>query len=145
MKKQNTFRMILVCALVLVVLVANANQASASVNPAPKTKTPTPTVATSTPSAPTPTPGPTKTPGPPQTVSSTELTSGFSLKSANNVTDPGTTISMVGYNVTSWYPITVPSTVMAGFFPHKVYLKAFFRTHPQTLPPFTKQNRGDRG
>src|SRR5258706_1010355 len=145
MKKQNTFRMILVCALVLVVLVANANQASASVNPAPKTKTPTPTVATSTPSGPTPTPGPTQTPGPLPTVSSTELTSGFSLKSANNVTDPGTTISMVGYNVTSWYPITVPSTVMAGLVANNVYPNVFFGTNLQSVPDLTNQNWWYRG
>jgi len=145
MKKQNTLRMLVVCTLVLVVLVASANQASASVNFAPKTKTPTPSIATSTPISPTPTPAPTQTPTSAPTVSSTELTTGFSLKSANNVTDPGTTISTVGYNVASWYPITVPSTVMAGLVANNVYPNVFFGTNLQSVPDLTNQNWWYRG
>jgi len=97
MKRQNSLRILLACALATIIMVTSANQVSASVNAAPKTRTPTPTVATSTPSGPTPTPGATQTPGPVPTVSSTELTQGWSLVSANNVSDSGTTISQPGY------------------------------------------------
>src|SRR5712691_6048061 len=115
MKKQNRLLAILTVVLVLMfVLSTMGGPARAESLKAPKTKTPTPTVATSTPSGPTPTPGPTQTPGPAPTVSSTELTQGWSLISANNVSDAGSTISQPGYNVSSWYPITVPSTVLAG-------------------------------
>jgi len=111
-----------------------------------KPPTATPTVgATNTPSGPTPTPGPTQTPGPVPTISSTELTSGWSLRSANNVTDPGTTISTVGYNVSAWYPITVPSTIMAGLVANNVYPNVFFGTNLQSVPDLTAQNWWYRG
>src|SRR5512133_2770464 len=110
MQKQNRLFIILTAALVLVLISSiMGGTASASSPNAPKPKTPTPT-----PVGPTPTPGPTQTPGPAPTASSTELTQGWSLISANNVTDTGPTISQPGYNVATWYPITVPSTVLAG-------------------------------
>ena len=145
MEKKNVFHITLVCALALIILVVNVMQASASNPLAPKTKTPTPTIATSTPSGPTPTPGPTQTPGSAPTVSSTELTQGWSLRSALNVTDPGTTISTVGYNVSSWYPITAPSTVMAGLVANNVYPNVFFGTNLQSVPDLTTQNWWYRG
>src|ERR1044071_7949365 len=128
MKTKNVFHIALVFAVVMTILVANVMQASASNPLAPKTRTPTPGGATSTPTL-TPTSGPTQTPGPAPTVSSTELTSGFSLRSATNVTDPGSTISTVGYNVAAWYPITVPSTVMASLVANNVYQNVFFGTN----------------
>jgi len=145
MQKKNLFHITMVFALALIIMLVNVMQASANNSLVPKTKTPTPTVATATPTGPTPTPGPTQTPGPVPTVSSTELTSGFSLKSANNVTDPGTTISTVGYNVSSWYPITVPSTVMAGLVANNVYQNVFFGTNLQSVPDLTNQNWWYRG
>ena len=146
MRKQKGLFMILTAVLVLAFMLSiMGGSVSASSPMAPKTKTPTPAVATSTPTGPTPTPGPTQTPGPAPTVGSTELTSGWSLKSANNVTDPGTTISTVGYNVASWYPITVPSTVMAGLVANNVYQNVFFGTNLQSVPDLTTQNWWYRG
>src|SRR5215475_13510212 len=112
MPKQNRLFIILTAVLVLAFMLSMlGGTASASSPNAPKpTKTSTPT---STPAGPTPTAGPTQTPGPAPTVSSTELTQGWSLISANNVTDNGATISQTGYNVSTWFPITVPSTVLA--------------------------------
>src|SRR6185503_15988732 len=89
MQRQNRLFIILTAVLMLAFMLSlMGGSASASSPHAPKTKTPTPTVATSTPIGPSPTPGPTQTPGPAPTVSSIELTSGWSLKSANTVTDP---------------------------------------------------------
>ena len=144
MQKQNRLFMFLTAALVLAFMLSiMGGSANASSPNAPKTKTPTP-VPTNT-AGPTPTPGPTQTPGPAPTVSSTELTQGWSLISANNVTDPGTTISTVGYNVSSWYPITVPSTVMAGLVANNVYPNVFFGTNLQSVPDLTTQNWWYRG
>jgi exo-1,4-beta-D-glucosaminidase len=146
MQKQNRLFISMTAMLVLIFLLDTMGGTVSASNPnAPKTRTPTPTVATSTPIGPSPTPGPTQTPGPAPTVSSIELTSGWSLKSANNVTDPGTTISTVSYNVSSWYPITVPSTVMAGLIANNVYSNVFFGTNLQSVPDLTNQNWWYRG
>jgi exo-1,4-beta-D-glucosaminidase len=147
MQKQNRIYMILSALLVLVLLLGagNLNSANASSALAPKTKTPTPTVTNSptpspTPTGPTPTPTETPIPGAPPTVGSTELTNGWALISANNVSDGGATISQPGYSVSSWYPITVPSTVMAGLVANNVYQNVFFGTNLQSVPDLTTQN-----
>src|ERR671926_21092 len=79
------------------------------------------------------------------TVSSTELTSGWSLRSASNVTDTGATISQPGYATTGWYPITVPSTVLAGLVANNVYQNIYFSTNLQSVPDLTTQNWWYRG
>src|SRR5256885_10272683 len=79
------------------------------------------------------------------TVSSTELTSGWSLRSASNFTDTGPTISQPGYSTTGWYPITVPSTVLAGLVANNVYQNIYFGTNLQSVPDLTTQNWWYRG
>src|SRR2546421_880685 len=79
------------------------------------------------------------------TVSSTELTSGWSLRSATNVTDTGATISQPGYSTTGWYPITAPSTVLAGLVANNVYQNIYFGTNLQSVPDLTTQNWWYRG
>ncbi len=143
MQKQNHLFIILTAMLILVFMLSIVGgSASASSPNAPKTKTPTPITPTVGPS---PTAGPTQTPGPTPTVSSTELTQGWSLISANNVTDNGTTISQTGYNVSSWYPITVPSTVLAGLVANNIYQNIYFGTNLQSVPDLTTQNWWYRG
>jgi exo-1,4-beta-D-glucosaminidase len=73
------------------------------------------------------------------------LTQGWSLISANNVTDSGVTISQPGYAVSSWYPITVPSTVLAGLVANGVYQDIYFGTNLQSVPDLTTQNWWYRG
>jgi len=143
MQKQNRLFITMTAALVLVfILSIMGGNVSASSPNAPKPKTPTPTP---TSNGPTPTPGPTQTPGPAPTVSSMELTQGWSLISANNVTDAGHAISQPGYNVSSWYPITVPSTVLAGLVANNVYQNIYFGTNLQSVPDLTTQNWWYRG
>jgi len=142
MSKQPLLRIMIAIVAIVMILTLSVTQTNISYAAPKPTKTSTPTV---TPSGPTPTPGPPQTAGPAPTVSSTELTTGFSLISANNVTDPGTTISTVGYNVTSWYPITVPSTVMAGLVANNVYSNVFFGTNLKSVPDLTNQNWWYRG
>src|ERR671929_81098 len=79
------------------------------------------------------------------TVSSTELTSGWALRSATNVTDTGATISQPGYSTTGWYPITAPSTVLAGLVANNVYQNIYFSTNLQSVPDLTTQNWWYRG
>src|SRR6266487_4785370 len=142
MQKQNRLFIILTAVLVLMFMLSiMGGSASASTLNAPKTKTPIP------PSTLTPTPSLTPTPatGAP-VVSSMELTQGWTLISANSVTDNGATISQIGYNVsTSWYPITVPSTVLAGLVANNVYQNIYFGNNLQSVPDLTTQNWWYRG
>ncbi|HEX6508994.1 MAG TPA: hypothetical protein VF221_15305, partial [Chloroflexota bacterium] len=78
-------------------------------------------------------------------VGSAELTSGWALRSANNVSDTGGTISQVGYNASSWYPISIPSTVLAGLVANNVYQNIYFGTNLQSIPDLTTQNWWFRG
>src|SRR5215510_5652554 len=145
MQKQNRLFIILMTVLMLAFLLSMLGGiASASSPNAPKTKTPTP-IPSPTTGGPTPTAGPTQTPGPAPTVSSTELTNGWSLISANNVTDNGVTISQTNYNVSTWYPITAPSTVLAGLVANNVYQNIYFGTNLQSVPDLTTQNWWYRG
>src|SRR5919201_1587432 len=79
------------------------------------------------------------------TVSSTELTSGWALRSATNVTDTGATISQPGYSTSGWYPISIPSTVLAGLVANNVYQNIYFGTNLQSVPDLTTQNWWYRG
>jgi exo-1,4-beta-D-glucosaminidase len=79
------------------------------------------------------------------TVGSTELSGGWALKSANNVTDTGATISQVGYSTSSWYPVTAPSTVLAGLVANNVYQNIYFGTNLKSVPDLTTQNWWYRG
>ena len=124
--------MILTTALVLILMLSSMEgSANASSPNAPMARPPTPT------------PVPTQSPGP--TVSSTELTQGWSLISANNMTDTGSTISQPGYNVSNWYPVTVPSTVLAGLVANNVYQNIYFGTNLKSVPDLTTQNWWYRG
>jgi exo-1,4-beta-D-glucosaminidase len=79
------------------------------------------------------------------TVGSTELTSGWALRSATNVIDPGTTISQVGYNTAGWYPISAPSTVLAGLVANNVYQNIYVGQNLMSVPDLTGQNWWYRG
>ena len=69
----------------------------------------------------------------------TELSQGWALVSANLATNSGAVISQVGYRTTNWYPITVPSTVMAGLVANAVYTNLFMGTNMLAVPDLTTQ------
>ncbi len=79
------------------------------------------------------------------TVGSTELSAGWALRSANNVTDAGATISQVGYGTSGWYPVALPSTALAGLVANNVYQDIYFGTNLQSVPDLTTQNWWFRG
>jgi len=109
------------------------------------TNTPTPTRTSTGTATTTPTPTVTPTSGVGPLVSSVELAQGWALVSANTVSDPGATISQPGYGVSSWYPVTIPSTVLAGLIANNVYSNVFFGTNLQSIPDLTTQNWWYRG
>src|SRR5947209_65884 len=78
-------------------------------------------------------------------VSTAELSSGWALRSATSVTDTGPAISQVGYSTTGWYPISIPSTVLAGLVANNVYQNIYFGTNLQSVPDLTAQNWWYRG
>src|SRR5438105_3400681 len=79
------------------------------------------------------------------TVGSTELTQGWALRSSGSVTDTGATISQVGYGTSGWYPITAPSTVLAGLVANNVYQDIYLGTNLQSVPDLTGQTWWYRG
>src|SRR6266545_6781436 len=79
------------------------------------------------------------------TVGSTELSTGWALRSASNVTDAGATISQVGYGTSGWYPVSLPSTVLSGLVANNVYQNIYFGTNLQSVPDLTTQNWWYRG
>ena len=78
------------------------------------------------------------------TVGSTELTNA-QLRSAANVADGGAAISQPGYGAAGWYPITLPSTVLAGLVANNVYQNIYFGTNLKSVPDLTGQNWWYRG
>ena len=82
---------------------------------------------------------------PPLTVGATELTDGWALQAANEVTDPGDTIATVGYPTTGWHPVTLPSTVLAGLTADGVYPNLYHGTNLAKVPDLTKQQWWYRG
>lgn len=79
------------------------------------------------------------------TVGSTELKSGWALRSATGLSDTGATISRVGYGTTGWHPISLPSTVLAGLVANNVYQNIFFGQNLKNVPDLTGQNWWFRG
>ncbi|GLW96164.1 hypothetical protein [Microtetraspora sp. NBRC 16547] len=80
------------------------------------------------------------------TLGSTELTTGWALRSATNFTDTGAAISRVGYSTASgWNPVTLPSTVLAGLTANNVYQNIYFGTNLKSVPDLTGQKWWFRG
>ena len=81
----------------------------------------------------------------PVTIKATELTDGWALRSADEVPDPGTAIATVGYPVTGWHPVKLPSTVLAGLVADGVYPDLYRGTNLADVPNLTKQQWWYRG
>ncbi|RCG33273.1 glycoside hydrolase family 2 [Sphaerisporangium album] len=79
------------------------------------------------------------------TVASTELTSGWALRSATGLADTGAAISQVGYPTPGWNPVSLPSTVLAGLVANNVYQNIYFGQNLKNVPDLTGQNWWFRG
>src|SRR4029077_10425497 len=78
-------------------------------------------------------------------ASTTALSQGWALRSATGLADSGTTISRVGYATSGWYPVTLPSTVLAGLVANNVYQNIYFGKNLASIPDLTTQNWWYRG
>ncbi|GAA3610438.1 carbohydrate-binding protein [Nonomuraea rosea] len=78
-------------------------------------------------------------------VTSTDLTAGWSLRSADGISDSGAVMSQVGYNTAGWHPISLPSTVLAGLVANNVHQDIFFGTNLKKVPDLTRQRWWFRG
>ena len=54
-------------------------------------------------------------------------------------------ISVTGYDASRWYPVTLPSTVMAGLVANGLYADAFAATNLRRVPGLTRQHWWYRG
>jgi exo-1,4-beta-D-glucosaminidase len=78
-------------------------------------------------------------------VGSRELTRGWAVRSANDVTDSGATVSRVGYDTAGWYPVMLPSTVLAGLVADGAYDDIYIGTNLRNVPDLTTQQWWYRG
>ncbi len=74
--------------------------------------------------------------------SEVKLTGSWRMISANNVSASGESLSTVGYNASSWYATTVPSTVLGTLINNGVYGgdNVFVGTNYKSVPGLTNQN-----
>ena len=79
------------------------------------------------------------------TVGSTELKSGWALRSATGLADTGAAISQVGYATTGWNPVSLPSTVLGGLVANNVYQNIYFGQNLKNVPDLTGQDWWYRG
>ena len=78
---------------------------------------------------------------------SVELSHGWSFTSETNVADGGDVVSQAGYKASNWYPVTVPSTVMAGLVANGVFTNdsLFMGMNLKSVPDLSKQKWWYRG
>ena len=74
--------------------------------------------------------------------SEVKLTGSWRMISANNVSASGETLSTVGYNASSWYATTVPSTVLGTLINNGVYGgdNVFVGINYKSVPGLTNQD-----
>ncbi|MEU0570734.1 hypothetical protein ABZ297_35815 [Nonomuraea sp. NPDC005983] len=70
---------------------------------------------------------------------------GWALRSATGLSDAGAAISQVGYSTSGWYPVELPSTVLAGLVKNNVYQDIYFGRNLQNVPDLTGQDWWYRG
>src|SRR5689334_9958505 len=74
-----------------------------------------------------------------------QLSQNWAFRTQTGFPDAGAAISQPGYSTVGWYPIMLPSTVMAGLVANGVYSNLFFGNNLQSVPDLTLQNWWYRG
>jgi len=64
------------------------------------------------------------------------LKENWQIQSSINILEGGDIISRPGYRPESWYPISMPSTVLAALVENKVYPDPYYGTNIRSLPGF---------
>src|SRR5215207_9805605 len=62
------------------------------------------------------------------------LAAGWALQSSAQVKDPGEVVSTPTFKADGWYPVTVPSTVVAGLVANKVLPDPYFGMNVRQYP-----------
>ena len=62
------------------------------------------------------------------------LHDGWTLQSSSKVTSTGAEISNAGFATTGWYPVTVPTTVLAGLVANQVYADPYLGDNLSKIP-----------
>ena len=65
------------------------------------------------------------------------LKEGWAVQSSANVAEPGDVLSRTGYAVSTWYPTSVPATVLAALIENKVYPDPYFDMNLRSIPGTT--------
>lgn len=71
------------------------------------------------------------------------LHNGWSIQSTSQVPTGGSTLSDVSYEPQNWYPVSVPSTVLAGLVENGLYPDPYYGTNIESIPGYTSQRRGE--
>ncbi len=87
----------------------------------------------------------TPTSGPAPSQGTMELTQGWAINSVDKVSADGAALSQAGYEVPGWYPVTLPSTVMAGLVANGVYKDINNDTNLKSVPDLTTRKWWYRG
>jgi exo-1,4-beta-D-glucosaminidase len=64
----------------------------------------------------------------------TGLSSGWTLQSSARVREGGAALSTPGFDAASWYPTSVPTTVMAALVANKVHPDPYFGSNLRSIP-----------
>ncbi|MBN2481484.1 MAG: hypothetical protein JXB19_07075 [Bacteroidales bacterium] len=67
----------------------------------------------------------------------------WSIQSSAGVKESGMAISSPEYKPEGWYPVSFPSTVLAGLVENGVYPDPYYGTNIESIPGYTTQRRGD--
>jgi len=62
------------------------------------------------------------------------LSDNWKLQSSEKINQGGKDISVPGYSTTGWYPISVPSTVLASLVENQVYIDPYYGTNMKDIP-----------
>ncbi|HXF11054.1 MAG TPA: hypothetical protein VN625_09725, partial [Desulfuromonadaceae bacterium] len=74
-----------------------------------------------------------------------ELTRDWTFVAATNAADSGEAISTLSFDASQWYPVTIPSTVMAGLVANGVYTNLYFGTNMKSVPNLGRRQWWYRG
>lgn len=70
------------------------------------------------------------------------LKDNWAIQSSSEIKSDGMTISTVGFQAEKWYPVTIPTTVLAALVANKVYVDPYYGTNFKNLPgAVTERNR----
>jgi len=65
-----------------------------------------------------------------------QLKEGWQLQSSVKLQDSGEVMSRAGYKAEGWYPVTVPTTVLAGLVANKVYPDPYYGVNITKIPGY---------